>query len=296
MNQFDVYGIGQCAWDCIGQIDAFPKADTKCELPQIVMQGGGPVATALVALSRWGLTCSFCGVVGDDYFGQQILSSLHEEKIITEDTLVRKGTDSQYAFIAAETGSGKRTIFWRRPTGLPVQPEELNGESIRRSHLLHTDGLFTDASISAAKIAREAGIPVVVDAGTFREGMLELAGFSDYFIVSQVFAEKLVGKNQPHNACRELRKLGPKVVGVTLGKNGYLALSGTTWIEKPTYPVKAIDTTGCGDLFHAGISFGVLKKWPIEQTLDFAAWAAAQVSRYLGGRNGIPSISDYTST
>jgi len=88
-------------------------------------------------------------------------------------------------------------------------------------------------------------------------------------------------------------RLGPHVVCVTRGSEGYIAKFGHKIIKKPAYPVNAIDTTGCGDLFHAGFIYGVLRKWDIETSFDFAAWAAAQISRNLGGRKGIPDPSDW---
>jgi len=57
------------------------------------------------------------------------------------------------------------------------------------------------------------------------------------------------------------------------------------------YP--APDTTGCGDVFHAGFIYGLLKGWGVEKCLDFAAWAGAMVSLELGGRAGIPTVEDY---
>jgi len=289
----DVFGLGQCAWDYIGQIENYPPADTKCEVSALVMQGGGPVATALVAISRWGFSCSFCGVIGDDHLGQQIVNSLRDEQVNTDHMIIRPGTDSQYAFIAAEKNGGKRTIFWRRPTGKPAQPEELNLDLITKARVFYTDGLFPDASIAAARVAKEAGRIVVVDAGTLREGMLELATYCDYFVVSESFARAFIKKDDPHKACRELQNLGPEFVGVTRGEKGYLVLHQDEWIERPAYHVASIDTTGCGDLFHAGITLGILKGWNLYKTLDFSAWAAASVSTCLGGREGIPSEDGY---
>ena len=52
----------------------------------------------------------------------------------------------------------------------------------------------------------------------------------------------------------------------------------------------AVDTTGCGDIFHAGFIYGLIEKWDLEKTLDFASWAAAMVSLELGGRTGIPTL------
>jgi ribokinase len=289
-QSFQVYGLGQCPLDYLGKIDAYPPPDTKCEFSDLVVQGGGPAATALVALARWGLSCAFAGILGDDVFGSMIKASLDGEGIDTSGVLVRQGFESQFAFIVAEPGLGRRTIFWRRPTGSPLRPEELDFNIIRQAKVVHTDALFVEASFAACEVAKEAGVQVVVDAGTLREGTLELARLSDYFLVSESFARSFVGDDSPLDVCYELAKFGPQVVGVTMGARGYVALAEGHIIKKPACPVEAVDTTGCGDAFHAGLTYGVVQGWDIEKSLDFGAWAAAMVSLKLGGRAGIPSL------
>jgi sulfofructose kinase len=290
-QSFQVYGLGQCSLDYLGKVAAYPPPDVKCEFSDLTIQGGGPVATALVALSRWGISCTFAGVLGDDYFGELIRTSLNEEGVDTQGLLNRKGFASQFAFIAVEPGIARRTIFWRRPTGPPPSPEELNLKRIRTARVFHTDGLFPEASLAAARTAREAGVQVVVDAGSLREGMLELAQLSDCYLASVVFARALTGKDDPLEACFKLAELGPRLVGVTLGPKGYLALEDGKIISGVAYPVQAIDTTGCGDVFHAGFIYGLLREWDSAKSLDFAAWTAAQVSLHLGGRAGIPPLN-----
>jgi len=184
-RSFDVFGLGQCCLDYLTTIDHFPPPDSKCEFSTLSIEGGGPVATAMVALSRWGLSCSVAGAVGDDAFGGIILKSLTNEGVDTRGLLVRRGGCSQFAFITAEPGSGRRTVFWRRPTGAPLQPDEVDFAAVRRARLFYTDGLMAAASLAAARTARKAGVPVVVDAGTLRDGMLDLARLSDVFLASE---------------------------------------------------------------------------------------------------------------
>ncbi|HEC98828.1 MAG TPA: sugar kinase [Proteobacteria bacterium] len=284
-----VFGLGQCCLDYIGKVDAYPPPDVKCEFSDMVIQGGGPVATALVALARWGVSCTFAGVVGDDLFGSSIKASLDVEGIDTGGILVRKGFASQFAFIVAEPGVGRRTIFWRRPTGPPPNPEEIDYSLIRKAKVLHTDGLFIEASLAACRAAKEAGVQVVLDAGSLREGMLDLARLSDYFLASETFAKALIGADKPLEACYRLAGFGPRVAGVTLGPKGYVALAEGAIIERPAYPVEAVDTTGCGDVFHAGFIYGLIQGWDAYNSLDLASWAAAMVSLKPGGRAGIPS-------
>ena len=292
----EVFGLGQCSLDFLGTVDRYPPPDVKCELSETVIQGGGPVATALVALSRWGAVCRFTGMIGDDLFGSMIRESLDKEGIDTSGLLVRKGTESQVAFITAEPEQeGRRTIFWRRPTGDPPTPEEVDCEGVCNTRVFLTDGLFPEASLAAAKAARTANVPVVVDAGTLREGMLDLARVSDYFLASEHFARVLAGQGGPVAVCRRMAELGPTVVGVTMGSKGCVALADGHIIEQPAYPVKALDTTGCGDVFHAGFVYGLLQGWAAARCLDFASWAASRVALRLGGRAGIPSPGSWLS-
>ena len=215
----DVFGLGQCSLDYVGRIPAWPSPDTKCEFHDMVIQGGGPVATALVALSRWGLACHFAGVAGDDPFGKQIARFLQDEGVDTSGLVERPGHRSQFAFIASEPG-GRRTIFWQRPTGEALKPSEIRMDILRASRVLHTDGLFIEASLAAASEAKKAGVIVAVDAGTLREGMLELARLSDCFVSSESFARSLVGGDDPLGACRRIARARPEDSGRDPGCEG----------------------------------------------------------------------------
>ena len=283
-----VFGIGQCSLDHLGLVPVYPPPDVKCEFTNLVLQGGGPAATALVALKRWGARCHIAGVLGDDGFGTQIQALLSAEDIDTTGLQIRKQHQSQFAFIASEPALARRTIFYQMPTGAPLRPEEINTGILLKSQALHTDGLFTEASLFACRKAKAAGIPVIVDAGTLRDGMLEMAKMSDCFVTSEVFSNAFA--ETPAETCRKLAAMGVRLPGVTLGKRGYVALVDGRFIEKEAYPAKAIDTTGCGDVFHAGLIHGILHGWSAEKCLDLGAWAAARVSEQMGGRSGIPDI------
>jgi len=292
-SRTQVFGLGQCSLDYLGHIDSWPPADVKCEFSGLTVQGGGPVATALVACSRWGLSCALAGTVGDDTFGEMIIQSLRGEGVDTGGVAIRRGHASQFAFIAAERDSGARNIFWRRPTGAPLSPGEIDVDRLRSSKVFLTDGLFAEASLHGAREARKAGVPVVVDAGSLREGMLELAALSDFFLASTSFARAFGGDAGAREVCRRLAGLGPGVTGVTLGDRGYAALIEGRYRVRPAYRVEAVDTTGCGDVFHGGFVYGLVQGWETERSLDFGSWAAAMVSLRLGGRAGIPRREDY---
>jgi ribokinase len=60
----------------------------------------------------------------------------------------------------------------------------------------------------------------------------------------------------------------------------------------PAFNVEAIDTTGAGDVFHAGYIYGLMQKWDLERVLRFATAAAAMKCREIGGRTGIPALGE----
>ena len=182
----DVFAFGACVVDRFGVVEQDPALDTKQEMTTWLESCGGPPATAAVALARWGRRCAFGGVVGDDEEGDLIRADFAAEGIDTNALLVRPGACSQYAFIAVERASGRRKIYWRRPTGTPPARGEIEAPAAR---IFLTDGLY--AGVSAA-LAREAAC-TVVDAGTLRDGTRELIGEADVYVASESFARAYVG-------------------------------------------------------------------------------------------------------
>ena len=209
-----VFGIGQCSLDYIGLIPAYPPPDVKCEFSNLVVQGGGPVATALVALKRWGLDCHMAGVVGDDDFGAQITASLSDEGIDTSGLQIRKDQHSQFAFIVSEPSLPAGRSSGKDPPANRCSRMNWTQPAFKMS-ALHIDGLFPEASLFACRKAKAAGIPVILDAGTLRDGMLEIVRFSDCVVTSEIFSNAFA--ETPEETCRKLADLGVRFTGVTLG-------------------------------------------------------------------------------
>jgi sulfofructose kinase len=290
-----VVGIGQCSLDYLFTVDSFPEPDTKTEFLQWATAGGGPVATALVSLARLGVDCSFYGIVGDDEVGEKIIASLRSENIDIRGIVKRKDSVSQVAFIAVEKCSGKRTIFWQRPSGDPFMPSELPRDFLNRADFLLVDGLMSDISIYAAKCANAQTVPVMLDAGHVRKGMIELAGLSDYVVASEEFAKELMAREGAFNAEKailQMKSFGAKTATITLGEKGSISISGDEVFSTPTFPVDVMDTTGAGDVFHGGYIYGLIKGWNIKSVIRFASAFAALKCTRPGGREGIPTLKE----
>lgn len=289
-KRFDVVGLGQNAVDHLCALARFPTFDSKQEMTGYAWQPGGQVATALVALQRWGCRTAYLGGFGDDVAGQLSRRSLADEGIDLTGAVQRAGVANQMAVILVDQSSGERTVLVHRPEELTVRPEEVPVELVQAGRVLHLDGYDLEAALTAATHAREAGVPVVVDVD-MRHGPVErLLALTDAAIVSEQFACELTGGTDPEAALGRLAATsGSPVVAITLGAQGVIARAGSTTLRVPAYPVHCVDTTGAGDVFHAGFIYGMLREWSLERTLRFANAAAALKCTRSGGRPGIPT-------
>jgi ribokinase len=253
------------------------------------------VATALVSLAKLGVDCSFYGIIGGDEAGEKIIASLQSENIDTGGVLKRADSLSQVAFIAVEKSSGKRTIFWQRPSGKAFMPTELPDDFLDKADFLLVDGLMSEVSIHAAESANKQTVPVMLDAGRIRSGTLELAALCDYVVGSEEFARELAAgadRFDPEKAIVKMKSFEAKAATVTLGEMGSVSTLGDDVFYSPAFKVDVVDTTGAGDVFHGGYIYGLLQGWEIKEVLRFASAFAALKCRKPGGRAGIPSLKE----
>jgi ribokinase len=287
-----VLGIGQCSLDYLALVNKYPLVDTKKEVLEWREHEGGPVATALVALSRLGVRCRFCGVTGDDEAGRKIRYSLKQEGIDVRKLIKREKSRSQLAFIVIEKHTAKRTIFWTRPSGNPLRKRDLSNTFLKGVNFLLLDGLMKDVSLHAAKRARANNIPVMLDAGRARPGMLEIARQSDYVVASEEFAKDLGWNLNKKTLRKEKERLGVRALTVTTGKRGSITVSRNSAFTTPAFKIQAVDTTGAGDVFHGGYIYGLLQGWEIRDTVLFASAVASMKCMKIGGRSGIPTLRE----
>ncbi len=285
-----VAGLGQCSLDYLALSSRYAKEDQKEEILEWSVQGGGPVATALVTLSRLRIATRFAGIVADDDAGRKIKKGLKEEGIDTRLLKTRKGGKSQSAFIVVNKKSASRTIYWQRPTVKELSPDEVRAPFLKDINLLMLDGLMVDASIKAAELAKKKNIPVLLDAGSVRKKTAKLLKLADYIVCSERFSLEYGGT--PSKTLAKLAKLAPVSATITLGRHGSVTWTDGRTFKTPAFKIKAVDTTGAGDVFHGAYAYGIIKGFSIEKTAQFASAAAALKCKKIGGRDGIPTVTE----
>jgi sulfofructose kinase len=243
----------------------------------------------VVACQSWGLSTRYVGKLGDDDAAR-----LHAREF------TRMGVEGQLIHVPGATSArslilvdrrGERTVLCRRDERVTLRPEELKREWIVNARALHVDGHDTAAATLAAGWARAAGVPVVADLDDIYPGVDALVEKVDYLVVSRDFPGRLTGESNLKTALREIQtRYGCVLTAATLGPDGVLAWDGDRFHYAPAYRVPVVDTTGAGDIFHAGFIYGLSQGWALERQLDFSCAAAALNCMHEGARGGIRSV------
>jgi sugar/nucleoside kinase (ribokinase family) len=287
--QVDLVGVGLNATDTLIALAEFPVCGAKVEYRQETVMPGGQTASAVVACQTWGVRTRYVGKLGDDDAAR-----LHRQafaKVGVETKLVTvAGAASPRSLILVD-GTGERTVLCRRDERLILQPEELQREWVVNARMLHVDGYDTAAATLAAQWAREAGVPVTADLDEIYPGVEELLKNIDYLIVSRDFPCRLMQEDDLYSALQKMRgRYGCAMTAATLGPDGVVAWDGERFCASAAYQVPVVDTTGAGDLFHAGFIYGLLQGWEMQRRLDFSCAAAALNCMAEGARGGIGTV------
>jgi len=284
--------MGLNSVDFLTLVPQFPTQNSKMRIRQFSKQGGGQVATAMVALARWGIKTKYIGKVGGDELGSFSLNSIRQAGVEVSSVTIEPGATNQFAVILVEGVSGERTILWDRDERLMYREGELYKEEVCSGKILHLDGHDIQAAIQCSQWAKQEGIPTVIDIDKVEPLTKELIKEIDFVITSSQFPSLYTGISNREQALLELQKHTNGFLCTTLGEEGAMALVDGQIVHSRGFPIKAVDTTGAGDVFHAGFIYGLLRNWEVKEIIRFANAVASLKCRGLGGRTGIPDLEE----
>ena len=289
----EIVGVGHSCLDFLCTIENYPPEDGSTHILSMTSQGGGAAATALCAASRLGARTAMIGCIGDDANGQQINELLAKEGVDTSGVNQIPGGISSTSYVMIDTNHGTRTKF-PYPDVLPDIPwNDRQKEILTNATVLHIDGTKYDNALQAARLARQCGVTVSLDGCHMDKDNAknrELASLADILIMNAKYPLKVTGETSYNQALKTISSWGPKIIIATLGNNGCVAIQDNKVIRYPAFHVRAVDTTGAGDVFHGAFLFGWLKKLPLEENIRFASAVAAMKCEAIGGRAGIPDL------
>lgn len=294
-KQIDVIGLGASTIDVLTLVEHFPTRREVQQALSTVIQGGGPVATAMVAASRLGCKTAMIDSIGDDWAGGLVLQNFQNEGVETDAIEIHRGKNTAVSNILVSAGDGARAIMFMPGTAPDPSLPEAQKSAIQSALILHITGRYWNACMQAIDLAKRRHVQVSLDGGAdrFKPEMKALVPLTDICIVARDFAEKYTGESEPSLSALSLLKEGPTIVAVTDGANGSWICTNEVCFHQPAFLFQNIvDTTGCGDSYHGAFLAALVKGLPLEKSAVVASAVAGMNTQQLGGRVGIPVFEE----
>jgi sulfofructose kinase len=268
--------VGHAALDRIYRIEAFPPGPTKVRALEHVESGGGMAANAAVAIARLGGKAELWSRTGDDAAGVQGF----------------EGARSSTSAIIVDD-KGERLIVGQRDAGMPSGTSWLPLERIKEADAVLGDVRWLEGLRAVFSRARKEKVPTILDADLgAREALGGILKLTDHAIFCALSLREFAPGDSDAERLGHVLSLGPRHVGVTLGREGYL------WRERegsghvPAFSIGVTDTTGAGDAFHGAFALMVADGRSTADSARVATAVAALKCTRLGSRAGLPTRAE----
>ncbi len=289
----DIIAMGIAAMDYYLFLDTFTPGAEKIWAGSAAFLPGGTMGNFISAAAGVGLKTGFYGVVGRDVFGQLLKRDFQQRGIDCSHLIFRRQGVTPVPVILQDKAQN-RTIFI--PPFMQIQSEEVDPTYLRQAQVLHTHLFDREICLNCARILKESRGVFSLDLELHRVREMNASQLQELLALTGVLflnAETLQGLEPGSDlgrAAGNLKSRGPKVVVVTLGEQGSLAVTARGKIVRaPAAPARVVDATGAGDCFAGTFFYGYLKGWPMVKILSYASAASAAVVEQFGARAGQPS-------
>jgi sulfofructose kinase len=284
--------VGHAALDRIYRIESFPAQPLKVRALEHIEAGGGMGANAAVAIARLGGPVDLWSRVGTDEVGAKIIRLLAEEGVNTSYVKPLPGRSATSAIIV--DAKGERLIVSDRDRAMSMEAAWLPFEKIAEAGAVLSDLRWFEATGKAFRLAREAGIPTVIDADLGGgDQLLEFLPLSDYAIFSAPEIDRYLPDMADEERLARVLDLGVRHAGVTRGAKGYVWRNRRGEAgHQPAFPVEVVDTTGAGDAFHGAFTWALAQGMTDAACARAASGVAAMKCRRIGARAGLPTRAE----
>ncbi|MDO8740967.1 MAG: adenosine kinase [Candidatus Woesearchaeota archaeon] len=312
MKKYDVFGIGSALMDFLVEVDhkellemdlkhgemhLIDKAHSKKIFEKLKkykfkIAPGGSAANVLAGVAVLGGKVVFCGKVGQDEHGAVYEQKMTEGGVFSN---IKKGSLMTGHTITFITPDFERTFATHLGAALELGKEDVLEEELRQSKILHIEGYqlegkaMREVAIHAMEIAKNNNVLVSIDLADpalIRRNLEDMKNlvkkYADIVFANEKEAEAFTGKKE-EAALDEIAEFADVAV-VKLGSKGSLIKSKNRVYKINSFEAKAVDTTGAGDMYAAGILYGISHDLPLEKAGKIASYAAAKVVEQIGAR------------
>ena len=285
--------IGHAAYEITIPVDSYPVENTKNRISKRIECGGGPASNAAYLLAKWNVETYFAGMIGDDLYGDRIKKEFEEVGVNTKYLIQSKDYQTTSSFVIANQDNGNRTVFAYRPQSLSMKVIDFD---------FIPDFILIDGhepELSKDALRRYPNAISVIDAGRSKKEVIELCYLVNYLVCSKEFAEQVSGikidysdLNTISNVYNYLKNEFKNKIVITLEDKGCVYEKNEEIKVMSSIKVKALDSTGAGDIYHGAFLYWLTQNFDIEKVVSYANLAGAISVTRVGGRYSIPSLEE----
>jgi ribokinase len=288
--RWDILGFGAVAVDDLLYVDHYPQPNSKMRIQGRRREGGGLTGTALVAAARLGAKVAYGGVLGHDELSRFTIQELEREGVDCSSILRRDKAQPFYSTIIVVQPTAQRTVLSYAGGVHQIRPEEISDELIANCRVLFVDHTVVEGGLRAVELAHRHNIPVTGDFEAERHPRVyDLMDRVDHLVIGVDFARQVTGKSNPEEMVRALANPDRACCVVTAGERGCWYSERDNEVHQfPAFHVQAVDTTGCGDVFHGAYAACIAQGESVNRAIQIATTAAGIKATHSGGRSGIP--------
>jgi ribokinase len=288
MAKADIVVVGSSNTDMAIKLQRLPKVGETLLGGEFMTAPGGKGANQAVAAARAGGRVSMVCRVGLDSLGDKAIAGFVEDGVdVTHVTRDRKAASGVALILVAK--NGENSIAVASGANDSLSPADIRKA---RALIMHAKVLVTQLETplstvaEAAKLATKAGSLVVLNPAPARPLSDNLLRLVSIITPNETETELLTGiklssLDAARKAASKLRRRGVRNVVLTLGAQGAFVDGEGGARLVPGFKVKAIDTTGAGDVFNGALAVALTEGQALEQAVRFAnAAAAISVTRF----------------
>ncbi|MFY0627098.1 MAG: carbohydrate kinase family protein [Reichenbachiella sp.] len=265
---------------------------TACD--QIIIQGGAPAGNAACALASLGHSTGFLGYFGDNTLSDIAKYELEKHHVHSDFFKEKKGATPAIAIVQIDE-EGERTVLYSMSGYTPFSPTDINDKNVAQAKLILVDGYDTVINTHLLNLAKKFKVRSVLDLESNNaETMLQMVKLATDAILPLEAAQFLTKQLGPKDCLYELSKMTEAQLIITDGTQGSFAFKQGEILHQPAFRVEVVDTTGCGDSFHAAYASALLQGMDLKQRMEYASRYASEVAQHFGGRTFLPD-RDYMS-
>lgn len=293
-SRYDVVAVGLNAVDVLVRLPETVRPDTKHLVKELLIQGGAPMGTGSAAVAMLGYSTAFVARLGQNTVSEIAIDQFKKYGVAVDLIVRDENSRPALALVEIDPKTAARTVFVNLDDYGFLQQQDIPVDVIRAAKVLMVDSYDLDATEWALQAAQGTSCRTMLD---FESGdtarLRRLLALGTDVILPLECARQLSGETDPGHVLRELSKLTRGQLVVTDGVHGSWALTPSEVIHQPALSVAVkIDSTGCGDAYHAGYVIGLLEGWPLRTRMELGTWLAAQVIGQVGGRTALPQRND----